>query len=86
LRPRTDTVPAPRRPVPPRGQAPAGRRAARGPAERVVHVQIGRLEVSAGAERPAAGGRPARPERRAPALSLGDYLASQQRTSGGRST
>ncbi|MFE6688659.1 hypothetical protein ACFVFQ_19585 [Streptomyces sp. NPDC057743] len=90
LRPRTDAVPAPRHPVPSRGQAPVGRRAARGPAERVVHVQIGRLEVStsgaAGTGRPAAGGRPARPERRAPALSLGDYLASQQRTSGGRST
>ncbi|MFF9479721.1 hypothetical protein [Streptomyces sp. NPDC014733] len=84
LRPRADAPVAPRRPAPPR--AAPGRRGARGPAERVVHVQIGRLEVSAaGAEDPAAGGRPARPERRAPAVSLADYLASRQRTSGGRS-
>ncbi|MFB6601178.1 hypothetical protein ACFCXR_20935 [Streptomyces noursei] len=87
LRPRLDDLPAPRRPVPPRAGAATGRRGPRGPAERVVHVQIGRLEVSAaGAERSAAGTGPARPERRAPALSLADYLATQQRTSGGRST
>ncbi|MEW1659482.1 hypothetical protein [Streptomyces sp. NPDC093707] len=87
LRARADAAAAPRRPAPSRTAAAAGRRGARGPAERVVHVQIGRLEVSAaGTERPAAGGRPPRPERRAPAVSLADYLASQQRTSGGRST
>ncbi|UJB43553.1 hypothetical protein [Streptomyces sp. A1-5] len=90
LRPRTDAVPAPRRPAPPRAGSAGGRRGPRGPAERVVHVQIGRLEVStagaADSRRPAADARPARPERRAPALSLADYLASQQRTSGGRST
>ncbi|MGW7366349.1 hypothetical protein ACWGI8_23660 [Streptomyces sp. NPDC054841] len=54
-----------------------GRRAPR-PAERVVHVQIGRLEVSAtpppGANRPAAG-HPDHTGRRAPALALDDYLA-----------
>ncbi|MET7712174.1 hypothetical protein [Streptomyces sp. NPDC005407] len=54
-----------------------GRRAPR-PAERVVHVQIGRLEVSAapppGASRPA-GGRPDHSGRRAPALTLDDYLS-----------
>jgi hypothetical protein len=54
-----------------------GRRAPR-PAERVVHVQIGRLEVSAapppGASRPA-GGRPDHAGRRAPALTLDDYLS-----------
>ncbi|MEU2433198.1 hypothetical protein ABZ611_27535 [Streptomyces sp. NPDC007861] len=62
-----------------RGVAPngIGRRAPR-PAERVVHVQIGRLEVTAapppgagspGAGRPGTGGRPG------PALTLDDYLA-----------
>ncbi|MGG2458233.1 hypothetical protein ACO0M4_00105 [Streptomyces sp. RGM 3693] len=90
LRPRADAGPAPRGPAPARAASATGRRGPRGPAERVVHVQIGRLEVSAtgaaGSERPAAGARPARPERRAPALNLADYLASQQRTSGGRST
>ncbi|GAA3184442.1 MULTISPECIES: hypothetical protein [Streptomyces] len=86
LRPRADAPAAPRAPAPPRTAAAAGRRGSRGPAERVVHVQIGRLEVSAaGAEGPAAGGRPPRPERRAPAMNLADYLASRQRTSGGRS-
>lgn len=54
-----------------------GRRAPR-PAERVVHVQIGRLEVSAapppGAGR-AATGRPDHTGRRAPALTLDDYLS-----------
>ncbi|MFE0374331.1 hypothetical protein ACFW1M_01865 [Streptomyces inhibens] len=78
LRPRTDAVPAARNTA--RATA-AGRRGQRG-AERVVHVQIGRLEVSAaGAERPAAGGRPARTERREPSLSLADYLARGGRTS-----
>ncbi|MFF0623144.1 hypothetical protein [Streptomyces sp. NPDC004296] len=90
LRPRADTGPAPRGPAPARAASATGRRGPRGPAERVVHVQIGRLEVSAtgaaGGERPAAGARPARPERRAPAVNLADYLASQERTSGGRST
>ncbi|MGW0692182.1 hypothetical protein [Streptomyces sp. NBC_01578] len=54
-----------------------GRRPPR-PAERVVHVQIGRLEVSAapppGASRPA-GGHPDHSGRRAPALTLDDYLS-----------
>ncbi|MFD7949255.1 hypothetical protein ACFV5K_41310, partial [Streptomyces sp. NPDC059744] len=54
-----------------------GRRPPR-PAERVVHVQIGRLEVSAapppGASRPA-GGHPDHTGRRAPALTLDDYLS-----------
>ncbi|MGW8887824.1 hypothetical protein [Streptomyces sp. NPDC055749] len=55
-----------------------GRRAPR-PAERVVHVQIGRLEVSAAA-RPGANGSPAgRPAqqagRPAPVLTLDDYLS-----------
>ncbi|MFI9047823.1 hypothetical protein [Streptomyces sp. NPDC053427] len=78
LRPRTDAVPAARHAT---RAAAAGRRAQRG-TERVVHVQIGRLEVSAaGAERPAAGGRPARPDRREPSLSLADYLARGERTS-----
>ncbi|TQK42930.1 hypothetical protein FBY35_4375 [Streptomyces sp. SLBN-118] len=57
--------------------AGVGRRAPR-PAERVVHVQIGRLEVSAspppGASRPS-GGRPEHTGRRAPALTLDDYLS-----------
>ncbi|MER7984052.1 hypothetical protein ABTY53_00385 [Streptomyces noursei] len=90
LRPRVDAGPVPREPAPARAASATGRRGARGPAERVVHVQIGRVEVSAsgaaGGDRPATGARPARPERRAPALNLADYLASQQRTSGGRST
>ncbi|WP_419993654.1 hypothetical protein [Streptomyces boninensis] len=54
----------------------AGRRGARAAAERTVHVQIGRLEVSAAG---AGGGRPAEGRRdegrRAPAVSLADYLA-----------
>lgn len=78
LRPRTEAVPAARSAA---RSAAAGRRGQRS-AERVVHVQIGRLEVSAaGAERPAAGGRPARAERREPSLSLADYLARGERTS-----
>ncbi|MCX4510849.1 hypothetical protein OHA27_11130 [Streptomyces sp. NBC_01619] len=62
-----------------RGATPSGigRRAPR-PAERVVHVQIGRLEVSAapppGASRPARD-RPDHTGRRGPALTLDDYLA-----------
>ncbi|MFB6436655.1 hypothetical protein ACFCVY_07715 [Streptomyces sp. NPDC056411] len=76
LRPRTDAVPTAR---PEARAAAAGRRGQR-PAERVVHVQIGRLEVSAaGTERPAAGGRPAGTGRRAPSLSLTDYLARGER-------
>ncbi|MGP8299618.1 hypothetical protein ACTPOK_17170 [Streptomyces inhibens] len=78
LRPRTDAVPAARNAA---QATAAGRRGQRG-AERVVHVQIGRLEVSvAGTERPSAGGRPARTERREPSLSLADYLARGGRTS-----
>jgi hypothetical protein len=57
--------------------AGVGRRAPR-PAERIVHVQIGRLEVSAapppGASR-LAGGGPEHTGRRAPALTLDDYLS-----------
>ncbi|MEU9120276.1 hypothetical protein AB0C96_10505 [Streptomyces sp. NPDC048506] len=79
LRPRADAVPAARPEA--RAAAAAGRRGQRS-GERVVHVQIGRLEVSAaGTERPAAGGRPARTERRGPSLSLADYLARGERTS-----
>ncbi|MEV7866249.1 hypothetical protein AB0P17_09145 [Streptomyces sp. NPDC088124] len=62
-------------------QGGVGRRAPR-PAERVVHVQIGRLEVSAapppGGPRPAAD-RPGTTGRRAPALTLDDYLARGER-------
>ncbi|MEV0603441.1 hypothetical protein AB0I82_29675 [Streptomyces sp. NPDC050315] len=77
LRPRTE-VPAARDTA---RAAAAGRRGQR-PAERVVHVQIGRLEVSAaGPDRPAPGGRTARGDRRGPALSLADYLARGERTS-----
>ncbi|GAA3371543.1 hypothetical protein GCM10017744_099690 [Streptomyces antimycoticus] len=60
---------------------PAGRRRGR-TAQRTVHVQIGRLEVTAaappGADRPAAA-RPGPTGRRAPALSLDDYLARGER-------
>ncbi|MFJ8616167.1 hypothetical protein EES45_06730 [Streptomyces sp. ADI97-07] len=55
-----------------------GRRAPR-PAERVVHVQIGRLEVSAapppGADASPAGRPAQRPGRPAPVLTLDDYLS-----------
>ncbi|MFD4690340.1 hypothetical protein [Streptomyces sp. NPDC058463] len=58
--------------------ASVGRRAPR-PAERVVHVQIGRLEVSAAPPPGANGspaGRPAQPAGRpAPVLTLADYLS-----------
>ncbi|WNE94947.1 hypothetical protein PS467_06090 [Streptomyces luomodiensis] len=78
-------------PLPPRAAAaamgretaplPAGRRRARS-AQRTVHVQIGRLEVTAaappGADRSAAA-RPGATGRRAPALSLDDYLARGER-------
>ncbi|MFF4231942.1 hypothetical protein [Streptomyces sp. NPDC001820] len=62
-----------------RGAAPSGvgRRAPR-PAERVVHVQIGRLEVSAAPPPGASGagsGRADHTGRRAPALTLNDYLS-----------
>ncbi|MFD6341674.1 hypothetical protein [Streptomyces sp. NPDC060131] len=63
-----------------RGAAPngVGRRAPK-QAERVVHVQIGRLEVSAapppGGHRPGAGDRPEHAGRRGPALTLDDYLS-----------
>ncbi|MGY5124737.1 hypothetical protein [Streptomyces nigrescens] len=77
LRPRTDELPTARNTA--RTTAP-GRRGQRA-AERVVHVQIGRVEVSAaGPERPAEAGRPARTDRREPALSLADYLARGERT------
>ncbi|CDR15913.1 hypothetical protein [Streptomyces iranensis] len=60
---------------------PAGRRRAR-PAQRTVHVQIGRLEVTAaappGADR-TTGARAGTTGRRAPALSLEDYLARGER-------
>ncbi|MFC9883992.1 hypothetical protein ACFVJW_30985 [Streptomyces libani] len=76
LRPRTDEPPTTR---PAARTTATGRRGQRA-AERVVHVQIGRLEVSAaGPERPAAD-RPARTERREPTLSLADYLARGERT------
>ncbi|MFC6062659.1 hypothetical protein [Streptomyces ochraceiscleroticus] len=76
LRPRTE-VPTARDTA----RAAAGRRGQR-PAERVVHVQIGRLEVSAaGPDRPATGARAGRADRRGPALSLADYLARGERTS-----
>ncbi|MFJ7995794.1 hypothetical protein ACIQ7D_01235 [Streptomyces sp. NPDC096310] len=56
-----------------------GRRAPR-PAERVVHVQIGRLEVSAAPPPGArAADRPAPAGRRAPVLNLDDYLARGER-------
>ncbi|MEV6424252.1 hypothetical protein [Streptomyces sp. NPDC051662] len=73
LRPRdADTAAA-------RGAAPngVGRRAPK-QAERVVHVQIGRLEVSAappGGNRSPAADRTDRTGRRAPALTLDDYLS-----------
>ncbi|MCX4969412.1 hypothetical protein OHA98_32590 [Streptomyces sp. NBC_00654] len=55
-----------------------GRRAPR-PADRVVHVQIGRLEVSAAptaGTNGSPGGRPAQPAGRpAPVLTLDDYLS-----------
>ncbi|RNG13836.1 hypothetical protein EEJ42_31585, partial [Streptomyces botrytidirepellens] len=60
-----------------RSAAAANRRRPRA-AERVVHVQIGRLEVSAadpsGPGRTAAA-RPEQTGRRAPTLSLDDYLS-----------
>ncbi|MEV4334881.1 hypothetical protein AB0K02_30925 [Streptomyces sp. NPDC049597] len=74
-------------PVPRRSDAAAVRGAALGPgrraqkpAERVVHVQIGRLEVSAAAPPQAADRRPAgRGGRPAPALTLDDYLSRGER-------
>ncbi|MEV4969433.1 hypothetical protein [Streptomyces scopuliridis] len=63
-----------------RGAAPngVGRRAPK-QAERVVHVQIGRLEVSAapppGGDRSSTAGRPDHTGRRTPALTLDDYLS-----------
>ncbi|WP_410539692.1 hypothetical protein [Streptomyces sp. KL2] len=61
-------------------RAAGGRRRSR-TAERTVHVRIGRLEVSAAppAAGPAGAGRPQRPARPAPALSLADYLAGGER-------
>ncbi|MDQ1012578.1 hypothetical protein QFZ82_007063 [Streptomyces sp. V4I23] len=58
---------------------PVGRRAQK-PAERVVHVQIGRLEVSAAAPPQASDRRPAgRGGRPAPVLTLDDYLSRGER-------
>lgn len=61
-------------------RAAGGRRRPR-TAERTVHVRIGRLEVSAAppAAGPTGAGRPQRPARPAPALSLADYLAGSGR-------
>ncbi|MEU9112635.1 hypothetical protein AB0D04_12740 [Streptomyces sp. NPDC048483] len=60
-------------------QAAAGRRGGR-PAERVVHVQIGRLEVTAaGGQDRTAAARPDRTVRRGPALSLADYLSRDEK-------
>ncbi|MGP3950457.1 hypothetical protein [Streptomyces sp. 7N604] len=73
-RPRADAATAARGAA----RAAAARRGSRPAAERVVHVQIGRLEVSAagaqggGRGGPALGDRAGRP---APALSLEDYLS-----------
>lgn len=62
-----------------RQHAAAARRGGARPTERVVHVQIGRLEVSAatppGAGRAAAGSARQRAGRTAPTVSLDDYLA-----------
>lgn len=75
-------------PVPRRSDAAAVRGAALGaagrrgqkPAERVVHVQIGRLEVSAAAPSQAADRRPAgRGGRPGPVLTLDDYLSRGER-------
>jgi hypothetical protein len=55
----------------------AGRRGSR-PSEQVVHVQIGRLEVSAAGAADgnrAAASRPVPPGRQAPVMSLNDYLS-----------
>ncbi|MFG2226853.1 hypothetical protein [Streptomyces sp. NPDC048644] len=57
----------------------AGRRSGR-PAERVVHVQIGRLEVTAAGGQPRGeAAAPARTARRGPALSLTDYLSRDEK-------
>ncbi|MFC9651031.1 MULTISPECIES: hypothetical protein [unclassified Streptomyces] len=79
LRPRdADTTAA-------RGTAPngVGRRAPK-QAERVVHVQIGRLEVTAapppGGNRPGAADRPDHTGRRGPALTLDAYLSRGEKT------
>lgn len=63
-----------------RQQAAAARRGAQRAAERVVHVQIGRLEVSAATPPGAGGGGPGGPGRTgsgrtAPTVGLDDYLA-----------
>ncbi|MEV5319896.1 hypothetical protein AB0K92_19945, partial [Streptomyces sp. NPDC052687] len=52
----------------------AARRSGRAP-EQVVRVQIGRLEVTAGAPPPAGPARRAPAERPAATVSLADYLA-----------
>lgn len=76
LRPRADEASAAREAA----RATVGRRRSR-EAERVVHVQIGRLEVSAGSSRPRRGQAPAtgRAGRAAPEMSLQDYLSRGER-------
>ncbi|MFE7633647.1 hypothetical protein ACFU7Z_06465, partial [Kitasatospora sp. NPDC057518] len=72
---RLGVAPAARRPAA-AGASRAAAQAARGrqrPAERVVRVQIGRVEVRA-AERAPAGPRRAAAARPSPALDLGAYL------------
>ncbi|MCB5911736.1 hypothetical protein LIU39_31060, partial [Streptomyces sp. SF28] len=75
-RPRVDVAAAARGAA---ARQAAGRRGGR-PAERVVHVQIGRLEVTAtgGQARGEAAG-PARKARPGPALSLTDYLSRDEK-------
>ncbi|GHH78863.1 hypothetical protein GCM10018793_30430 [Streptomyces sulfonofaciens] len=80
----------PPRPAPAADAAPTARGTARaagarrGPrgGERVVHVQIGRLEVSAGGTAPDTGRAAAAPVRRGPVLSLEDYLTGRGRGDG----
>ncbi|MFF3290332.1 hypothetical protein [Streptomyces sp. NPDC003023] len=81
------TVPAVASPVPRGSDTAAVRGAARGavgrrapkPAERVVHVQIGRLEVSAAPPPGRERRTEARSGRAAPALTLDDYLSRAAR-------
>ncbi|MFC7310396.1 hypothetical protein ACFQVC_40070, partial [Streptomyces monticola] len=51
-----------------------GRRGGK-PAEQVVQVQIGRLEVTAAGAAPTTGRRPDAPGRRGATVNLADYLA-----------
>ena len=57
---------------------PAGRERQPRPPERVVHVSIGRLEVTAAGRRPDAGRRAERAGRADPGLSLRTYLSGQE--------